>query len=81
MKVALWILIGLVIAAFAKGIFDINLAIENGESAESVLAGSIPMYLLGSMVLVFLGGILRKISNDEVSEFIQAQTREESSDA
>ncbi|APE04134.1 hypothetical protein BM526_19390 (plasmid) [Alteromonas mediterranea] len=79
MKVALWILIGLVITAFAKGIFDINLAIENGESAKSVLKGSIPMYLLGSIALTFLGLILKKISNDEISEFIQAQTTEESS--
>lgn len=75
MKAALWILIGLVLTVFAKGIFDMNLAFKNGESAKSILMGAMPMYLLGSIAL--LVKILSKISNDEITESTLAQATEE----
>lgn len=77
MKAALWILIGLVLTVFAKGIFDMNLAFKNGESAKSILMGAMPMYLLGSIALALLVKILSKISNDEITESTLAQATEE----
>lgn len=77
MKVALWILIGLVIAGFAKGIYDMNLAFDSGESAQSILIGAIPMYLLGLLALAFLGYAIRQLSKNEKSKSIQEQATEE----
>ena len=54
-SVLLWILMGLVTACFIKGIVDMVSAFGSGESAQSILIGAIPMYLLGALVVFFLG--------------------------
>jgi hypothetical protein len=77
MKIAIWILIGLVTSVFIKGIFDINLAFENGESPQSIISGAIPMYLLGALALGFLGKVISQINKNESTESSQEQTTEE----
>ncbi len=52
-------------------------AFGRGESAQSILIGAIPMYLLGALVVFFLGKLIEQVSKNERSESNQEQTAED----
>lgn len=69
MKTAIYVLIIAVITAMFKGLYDIKIALDNGESAQSVFSGATPMLLLGLFAIHMLGKILGDLSKpDETAQ-------------